>query len=399
MRKVKIALIGVGDISGIYLQNIVHTFKEVEIVGLCDPVPGKAEKGLAYIDEAIAGGADVCRPAIYRDMYEVLKNPEVEVILNLTRPYDHYEVTKAALLHGKHVYSEKPLAINMEEAKELVELAADKGLLLGGAPDTFMGAGIQTARKIIDSGILGEIVGANCAMICHGHESWHPNPEFYYKRGGGPMMDMGPYYVTALVQLLGEAKGVMGMTKKSCKERIITSDLHKGEKIEGDVDTHLTGSIEFANGAIAQIFTTFDVYYGESARFEVYGTKGSMVVPDPNTFGGPVLLLTPQDKAAAPKGDPALRRRGVPNYYEEYKEIPLMYDYAENSRALGLADMCKALVTGRDFRANCRQQCHVLEILTSFTKSCEEKRYIELETRYERSAAMENNPVHGILEE
>ena len=124
-----------------------------------------------------------------------------------------------------------------------------------------------------------------------------------------------------------------------------------------------------------------------------------MVVPDPNTFGGPVLLLTPQDKAAAPKGDPALRRRGVPNYYEEYKEIPLMYDYAENSRALGLADMCKALVTGRDFRANCRQQCHVLEILTSFTKSCEEKRYIELETRYERSAAMENNPVHGILEE
>ena len=399
MRKVKIALIGVGDISGIYLQNIVHAFKEVESVGLCDPVPGKAEKGLAYIDEAIAGGADVCRPAICRDMYEVLQNSEVEVILNLTRPYDHYEVTKAALLHGKHVYSEKPLAINMEEAKELVELAADKGLLLGGAPDTFMGAGIQTARKIIDSGILGEIVGANCAMTCHGHESWHPNPEFYYKRGGGPMMDMGPYYVTALVQLLGEAKGVMGMTKKSFKERIITSDLHKGEKIEVDVDTHLTGSIEFANGAIAQIFTTFDVYYGESARFEVYGTKGSMVVPDPNTFGGPVLLLTPQDKAAAPKGDPALRRRGVPNYYEEYKEIPLMYDYAENSRALGLADMCKALVTGRDFRANCRQQCHVLEILTSFTKSCEEKRYIELETRYERSAAMENNPVHGILEE
>lgn len=398
MRKVKVALIGVGDISGIYLQNITHTFREIELVGLCDLIPEKAEKGLRYIEKAISEGADVCKPVIYKDMYEAFNDPQVEVILNLTRPYEHYHVTKEALLHGKHVYSEKPLAVDMEEADELVKLAEEKGLRLGGAPDTFMGAGIQTARAIIDKGILGDIVGATCAMICHGHETWHPDPEFYYKRGGGPMMDMGPYYVTALVQLLGEAKGVMGMTKKTFPTRLITSAPHRGEIVDVDVDTHLTGCIEFTSGAIAQICTTFDVYGGQT-RFEVYGTKGSMVVPDPNCFGGPVLLHIPEDQAAAPAVDPALiKGNNRPDFYASFKEFPIMYDYAENSRALGLADMCKAIASGRDFRANYHQQHHVLEILTSFTKSCEEKRYIELKTKYERSAAMEHNPIHGILD-
>ena len=398
MRKVKVALIGVGDISGIYLKNITHIFQEIELVGLCDLIPEKAQKGLKYIEDAIKEGAKVCKPVIYKDMYEAFNDPQVEVILNLTRPYEHYGVTKEALLHGKHVYSEKPLAVDMEEADELVSLAEEKGLLLGGAPDTFMGAGIQTARAIIDKGILGDIVGGTCAMICHGHETWHPDPEFYYKRGGGPMMDMGPYYVTALVQLMGEAKGVMGMTKKTFPQRLITSAPHRGELVDVDVDTHLAGSIEFSNGAIVQICTTFDVYGGQS-RFEVYGTKGSMVVPDPNCFGGPVLLYLPEDQAAAPAVDPALiKGNNRPDFYRPFKEFPIMFDYAENSRAIGLADMCKALVTGRNYRANYKQQHHVLEILTSFTKSCEEKRYIELKTKYERSAAMEHNPIHGILE-
>lgn len=249
--------------------------------------------------------------------------------------------------------------------------------------------------------MIGDVIGATCAMVCHGHETWHPDPEFYYKRGGGPMMDMGPYYVTALVQMLGEAKAVMGMTKKSFSERIITSDPHAGETIDVDVDTHLCGNILFSNGAVAQILTTFDVFYSPQAqaRFEVYGTRGTIAVPDPNTFGGPVLLLRPEDQAAAPKTDPALQRKTVPNIYEGYKEIPLMYDYAENSRALGLADMCKALRTGRAFRANYRQQHHVLEILTSFTKSSQSGALVPLKTRYERSAPMQNNPLHGVLDD
>lgn len=400
-RPVKIAMIGVGAISGIYLQNITNVFRELELVGVCDLIPERAQKGVEYVKGEIEKGAKVREPRIYKDMYEAFDDPEVEIILNLTRPYEHYEVTKQALLHGKHVYSEKPLAVDMEEASELIALAEEKKLKMGGAPDTFMGAGIQTARKLIDSGIIGDVVGATCAMVCHGHETWHPDPEFYYKRGGGPMMDMGPYYVTALVQLLGEAQGVMGMTKKTFTDRIITSEPHRGEHIQVDVDTHLTGSIRFSSGAIAQICTTFDVYYPGSAqaRFEVYGTKGTLFVPDPNTFGGPVLLLRPEDQTKGPQVDPALAKRGLPDIYQGYKEIPLMFDYCENSRALGLADMAKALRTGREIRANYTQQRHVLEILTSFSKSCETGRYVEIQSKYARTAPMENNPMHGVLDD
>lgn len=213
------------------------------------------------------------------------------------------------------------------------------------------------------------------------------------------MMDMGPYYVTALVQLIGEAKGVIGMTKKTFSERIITSEPHYGEKIDVDIDTHLTGSIAFANGAVAQICTTFDVHYapGAQCRFELYGTRGTICVPDPNTFGGPVLLMRPEDVAAT-HSDPGLRTGNLPAY-AGYKEIPLLFDYNVNSRALGLSDMCKALRTGRDFRANCQQQYHVLEILTSFEKSSREGKFIPLTTHYTRTAPMKNNPMHGILDD
>ena len=397
---IKVAMIGVGAISGIYLKNLTLTFREVELIGVCDLVPERAEKGVAYVKGEIEKGAKVPVPKIYRDMYEAFDDPEVDVILNLTRPYEHFEVTKQALLHGKHVFSEKPLAVDMDEANELVELAKKTGLHMGGAPDTFMGAGIQTCRKLIDDGVIGDVIGANVAMVCHGHETWHPDPEFYYKRGGGPMMDMGPYYVTALVQLLGEAKGVMGMTKKSFPQRTITSQPHYGEVVDVDIDTYLAGNILFTNGAIASIFTTFDVYYarGAQARFEVYGTKGTLAVPDPNTFGGPILLFRPEDQAAAPAVDPGLLRKEAPNFYRGYKEIPLMFDYCENSRALGLSDMCKAIETGRDWRANYQQQHHVLEILTSFSKSCAAGAYIPMTTHYYRTQPMQNNPMHGILD-
>ena len=401
-KTVKVAMVGVGAISGIYLQNITTVFRELDLVGVCDLIPERAEKGAAYVREQREKGAPVRVPKIYKDMYEAMDDPEVEVILNLTRPYEHFEVTKQALLHGKHVYSEKPLGVDMDEASQLIALAEEKNLRLGGAPDTFMGAGIQTARRLIDSGYIGDLVGASCAMVCHGHETWHPDPEFYYKRGGGPMLDMGPYYIPALVQLLGQAKGLMGMTKRSFPQRLITSAPHRGETIHVDVDTWLSGNIEFTSGAIAQVFTTFDVHYTAQARFEIYGTKGSLMVPDPNTFGGPVLLLRPEDaaaEAAAPKADPGLARRGVPDFYRGWKEVPLLYDYAENSRGLGLADMAKAIRTGRDHRANYQQQRHVLELMTGFSKSCESGAYIPMQTKYTPTAPMENNPMHGILDD
>ena len=175
MERVKIGIVGCGCISGIYLQNFHGMYKDlVEVVAVCDLIPERAQKGVQYVREQIAAGADVREPKIYQDMYEAFDDPEVEVILNLTRPYEHYEVTKQALLHGKHTYSEKPLAVDMEEAAELIALAEEKNLRLGGAPDTFLGAGIQTARRLIDDGFIGDVVGASCAMVCHGHETWHP---------------------------------------------------------------------------------------------------------------------------------------------------------------------------------------------------------------------------------
>jgi len=397
---VSVAMIGCGAISGIYLKNLTETFKEVELIGVCDLIPERAQKAVEFCKEQQAKGVNCPIPKVYQDMHEAFADPAVQVVLNLTRPYEHFEVTKAALLAGKHVFSEKPLAVDMEEGDELVALAEKCGLYMGGAPDTFMGAGIQTCRKLIDDGVIGDVIGANVSMIGHGHETWHPDPEFYYKRGGGPMMDMGPYYVTALVQLLGEAKGVMGMTKKSFDKRIITSKPHYGEVIDVDVDTYLTGMIQFKSGAIAQIFTTFDVYYARpaQARFEVYGTLGTLAVPDPNTFGGPIFLFRPEDQPVHVQQDPGLMVKNRLEPYAGYKEMPLMFDYNVNSRALGLSDMCKAIEEGRGCRANYTQQHHVLEILTSFTKSCEEGSYISLKTKYERTAPMKNNPMHGILD-
>ncbi len=368
MNKVKIAIIGVGAISGIYLENITKVFTELELIGVCDLVRERAEQAQEKYQIR----------KLYENMNEAFADPEVDIILNLTRPYEHFEVTKAALMAGKHVYTEKPLGASFEEGKKLIALSKEKNLMLGGAPDTFLGSGLQTCRKLIDDGYIGEPIGAAAFMICHGHETWHPDPEFYYKYGGGPMLDMGPYYVTALVNLLGGVKGVTGVTKKSFPTRTITSQPKSGTIVEVDVPTYITGTLSFDNGAVGTIFTTFDVYYNQQARFEVYGTKGTLIVPDPNTFGGQVKLLRPEDG--------------------EYREMPLLFDYKENSRGLGLADMAKALRTGRDYRANNQLIYHVLEILTSFEKSSNEGRYLPLETHYERTLPMKNNEIHGILD-
>ena len=185
----------------------------MEITAVCDLFPEKAKEA----------AEEYKIPKVYGTMEEMLADEEIEIILNLTRPNEHYKTTKAALLAGKHVYSEKPLAAVYEEGAELAAFAREKGLLLGGAPDTFLGAGIQTCRRLIDDGFIGDVIGAQAQMVCHGHEGWHPAPEFYYQAGGGPMMDMGPYYMTALVNLVGRVKGVSGMCGKGFSQRIITS--------------------------------------------------------------------------------------------------------------------------------------------------------------------------------
>lgn len=364
---VKIGMVGVGAISGIYLKNFTQVFKEVELVAVCDLIREKAEKAQSEYNI----------PKLYDTMFELFADEEIDIVLNLTRPYEHFEVSSEALKAGKHVYSEKPLAATLEEGLELVRLAQEKNLMLGGAPDTFLGAGIQTCRKLIDDGFIGEPVGAAAFMICRGHESWHPDPEFYYKHGGGPMMDMGPYYLTALTNLLGGIKSITGVAKTSFAQRMITSQPKAGTIVDVEVPTYVTGIMEFDNGATGTLFTTFDVHNRGQARFEIYGSEGTLLVPDPNTFGGPIYLLRQEEN--------------------DYKEIPLMFDYAQNSRGLGLADMAKALETGRFYRASYKQTLHVLEAMTAFKTSSDKRTAVDLTTRFSKEEPMRLNPMTGII--
>lgn len=368
MKTVKIGIVGCGAISGIYLENITKTFREMEVIGVCDLIRERAEKAVEKYQI----------PKLYEDMHELFADPDVDIVLNLTRPYQHYEVSKGALEAGKHVYSEKPLGACLEEGKKLLALSRERGLLFGGAPDTFLGAGLQTCRKLIEDGFIGTPIGAAGFMIGHGPESWHPDPEFFYKYGGGPMFDMGPYYVTAMVNLLGNVEEVFAMTKTSYPQRVATCKEHFNEVIDVEVPTYYAGTMRFESGVIGTLFTTFDVHYETQARLEIYGSEGTLLLPDPNCFGGPVKLLRPEHGSA--------------------EEIPLLFDYRENSRALGLADMAKSLQTGRKHRANIDMTYHVLEIMEGFAQSGREKKLISIESGFAPSPQMKRGNIHGVLD-
>ncbi|MDR1630337.1 MAG: Gfo/Idh/MocA family oxidoreductase [Oscillospiraceae bacterium] len=358
MKKVVTAIIGNGNISPIYLKNLTTVFNDrVEVKGVCDLIPERSQKA--------SGDWNV--PVIYDTMYDVFKDSEIEIVLNLTRPGEHYGVAVEALKYGKNTHSEKPMSITRENAKELFDTAKEKGLLIGVAPDTFLGAGIQTCREILDSGEIGEPIGATAYMLCHGHESWHPDPEFYYEYGGGPMLDMGPYYVTALVNLLGPVDQLCGVTKKSFPTRTITSEKKYGKVIDVEVDTHVNGIMEFKNGAVGTITTSFDVWGSDHPCIEIYGTKGSMQVPDPNGFGGPVRIQ---------KGK------------EPFVEVSVTKPYAENSRGIAVWDMASALREGTPLRASGSLGFHVLDIMLGFGESSAAGAHYKLVTTCERPAAL-----------
>ncbi len=246
-------------------------------------------------------------------MDALLRDPQIEIVVNLTTPPVHGPVCLRALEAGKHVYVEKPLSVSREDGQTIVRLARRKGLLAGGAPDTFLGSGIQTCRMLIDVGRIGRPVAATAFMTCHGHESWHPDPEFYYKAGGGPMFDMGPYYLTALVSLLGPVESVAGSARITFPTRTIMSEKKRGQIVEVEVPTPVAGLINFHSGAVGVIVTSFDIWDAHLPRIEIYGSEGSLSVPDPNCFGGPVLLKGKDDGG--------------------WTQIPLSHGYASNSRA------------------------------------------------------------------
>ena len=346
MQKAKVGIVGAGNISAIYMKNATSLFPNIEVTTVADLDESRAK----------ARAKEFGIPRV-STVAELLANQDIAIILNLTVPGAHFEVCKAALEAGKSVYVEKPLSISLAQGTELLKLARKKKLRLGGAPDTFLGAGIQTCLKLIREGVIGTPVSASAFMLGGGHEGWHPDPEFYYKKGGGPMFDMGPYYLTALVALLGPVESLSGSARITWPERTITSEPKRGSKIRVDVPTHVSALLEFASGAQANITTSFDVKGGTThVPIEIYGSEATLQVPDPNNFGGPVLI----------------RKAGS----DRWEQIPVKLPFADNSRGIGLSDMAAGIQSGATHRASGELTLHVLEIMEGIHISAKSgKRY------------------------
>jgi predicted dehydrogenase len=355
MRKVGIGVIGCGVISKAYM-TAMKQFANIELRAVADMRTAAAEQR----------GAEFGVPGMRVD--QLLKRDDVEIVVNLTVPLAHTDVSLAVLNAGKHVHSEKPLGVDMVEARKVMDLAAQKNLRVGCAPDTFLGGGHQTARKLIDDGAIGTPVAGTAFFMCPGHERWHPAPGFYYLRGGGPMLDMGPYYITDLVQLLGPIASVIGSATKPRLERLITSAPLNGTTIPVEVTTHVTGVLEFVSGAAVSITMSFDVPKHRHPPIEIHGLTGSLLVPDPNRFGGEVLL-------AKTGGEWEAQRHTHGNTDGEF-------------RSIGVADMAAAIVNNRPHRASGALALHVLEAMEAFQISSDEGRRVKLETTVERPAAI-----------
>jgi predicted dehydrogenase len=307
----------------------------------------------------------------------LLNDPEIKIVVNLTIPAAHASVSLAAINAGKNVHEEKPFALNRVDGQKILDAAKEKGVLVGCAPDTFLGGGIQTCRKLIDDGWIGEPIAATAFMAVHGHESWHPDPEFYYKPGGGPMFDMGPYYLTALVNLIGPIKRVTGSSRTTFPERTITSQPKYGKKIEVEVTTHIAGTIDFANGAVGTTIMSFDVWAHHLPLIEIYGTEGSLRVPDPNGFGGPVVI----------------RRAGA----KEWTEVPLTHS-GEVGRGIGVADMAYALTSGRPHRVSGQLAYHILDVMQAFDEASTSGRHVKIRSKVNRPAPLPLNLMKGQLD-
>lgn len=351
MEKVAIAVVGCGNISAAYLKAAAG-FPILDIRALADLNPAAADARAAEFGLKSA------------PLDSVFADPSIEIILNLTVPKAHVAVGLRAIEAGKHVYSEKPLGITFREGRRLVEEASRRGLRVGSAPDTFLGGSHQTARQLVDEGVIGKPVGGTAFFMCPGHERWHPNPGFYYELGGGPMLDMGPYYITDLVNLFGPVAQVAAFATMPRRTRTITSEARKGEIIPVHVPTHSAGLLAFANGAVVHIGMSFDVAGHKHLPLEIYGTEGTLVVPDPNYFGGQIQHL--------PKGG-------------TWTDVETAMPYADaNYRSIGLADMAHALRAGRPHRASGELALHVLEVMEAVERASDAGKTIDIETTIAR---------------
>jgi len=358
-----IGIIGCGSISGAYLSGAARS-PLLRVKSVADIRPDAADA------QALEHGVQ----AVPIDA--LLADPDIEIVVNLTVPAAHAPVSLQIIEAGKHVYLEKPLATRFTEAKPVTQAAAAKGLRVGCAPDTFLGAGHQACRYAIDAGLIGVPVAGSASMLSHGMEHWHPNPAFYYQHGGGPIHDMGPYYVTQLVNLLGPVSRVAAQVSTASRTRPITSDPLAGQAITVEVPTTVNGVLSFANGANVSLSHSWDVWKHRRLPLEIYGSEGSMLAPDPNFFGGEPQITrrdgdwTPLDISGHPFG--------VPN------RVTRTGAHVADYRIIGLLDMVAAIRAGRPHRVSGTLALHVLEVLDAFERSSLEGRHIIIETPCDR---------------
>jgi len=343
-----IGIIGCGNIFNAYIKGCAM-FRAVKVTACAD----------INMEVAKAKATEFSLKAMTVD--GLLADPSIGIVINLTIPKVHAEISLKALKAGKHVYSEKPLAVELAEGRKVMDYAKKKGLRVGCAPDTFLGAGLQTCRKLIDDGWIGRPLSGTAFFMARGPESWHPNPAFFYQRGAGPMLDLGPYYVTALVHLLGPVKSVSAMTGRAFEKRLATCKEHFGEMLPVEVATHNSGSLLFENGAVVTMVVSFDVVKHRHSPIEIYGSEGSLAVPDPNNFGGPVSVL----------------RRGD----QDWREMPLVFGYSDNSRGIGVADMATAVRAKRPHRCDGSLALHALEVMLAFEESGKTRSWVDIKNR------------------
>lgn len=365
MEQVGIGIIGCGNISAAYVKA-AKAFPILDVRAVADMNPAAAA----------ARGGEFGIPA--KTVEALLADPAIAIVVNLTVPLAHIEVGLKAVAAGKHVHSEKPLAISTAEARPLLDAAKQAGVRVGSAPDTFLGGAHQTCRKLIDDGAIGQPIAGTAFFMCPGHERWHPNPGFYYLRGGGPMLDMGPYYITDLVNLLGPVKRVAAITSRARAERPVTSQPLAGTTVPVEIATHAAGTLEFVSGAVVTIVMSFDVARHRHRPIELYGTEGAMAVPDPNWFGGQIEIGT----AAG-----------------DWRPVITEHAYANgNFRIIGVADMAHAIRAGRPHRASGDLAFHVLEVMEAVQRSSDEGRHIAIESRPERPAMLPPTLMPGELD-
>lgn len=357
----KIGIIGCGTISTIYLNNLRH-FPHLNLVACADLDPQRAE------DKAKAHGIRPLTP-------EALLKSDVELIVNLTIPRAHATVNRQILEAGKHLYCEKPLGLTTEECLETLSLAKRQNLQIGCAPDTLLGAGIQTTWKLLRDGWIGRPLSASLNFSAPGVEHWHPNPGFYYQAGGGPLFDMGPYYISTAVLLLGQISSVTGIAKKGIEERVASTEALYGMKIPVEANTHYAGILETQSGIPISATFSFETPASEIPKIEIHGTDGSISVPDPNFFDGPVCVHA---KSCADLG---------------WHKIPLIYPYRENSRGLGVAEMAHALANGTTPRCSGAFACHIVEIMESWERASQTSLKQTISASFESPQPM---PAHAI---